>query len=70
MAWGLLAVERVALYRIMAYHIAILAGTFVFWGWWLRSHPDDLQNASVPLMASISLLALFWTNVVMMGDAI
>jgi hypothetical protein len=27
-------------------------------------HPDDLQNASVPFMAAVAIVSMFWSSVV------
>ena len=59
-AWGLNAVFAVSFYRVMLYHMLILAGPAVFWGLWLKKWPTDWQNASVPFFAVVVLLSLFW----------
>lgn len=46
---------------MVVYHVLILAGTFGVWGWWMRVHPGDLQNAAVPLTTVAVLLSLFWS---------
>ena len=59
-AWGLNAVFAVSFYRVLLYHVLILAGSVVFWGLWLKKWPTDWQNASVPFFAVVVLLSLFW----------
>ena len=59
-AWGLNAVFAVSFFRVMLYHILILAGPVVSWGLWLQKWPADWQNASVPFFAVAVLLSLFW----------
>ncbi len=58
--WGLNAVFAVSFYRVMLYHVLILAGPVLFWGLWLKQWPTDWQNASVPFFAVVVLLSLFW----------
>ena len=60
-AWGLQAQHRVSLMYIFFYHFLIIVGTFGFWAWWLRKHPDDLQNAAVPFITVTIFLSLFWS---------
>ena len=45
----------------LVYHVAFLLSGFGFWAYWIRHHPDDLQNASVPLFTVIMLIGSFWT---------
>lgn len=59
-AWGLHATFGVSFYKVALYHLLILTGPLVFWGFWLRSWPKDWQNASVPFFAVVVLLSLFW----------
>jgi membrane protein YdbS with pleckstrin-like domain len=44
------------------YHVLIIASTFGFWSWWLLAHPNDLQNAAVPLTIVAVFLSLFWSS--------
>jgi hypothetical protein len=66
--WGLGAVHSVSFAYVCAYHIAIIAGPFAFFVWWITSFPTDLQNASVPVTIVLGLLSLFhsgsgiWTS--------
>ena len=61
-AWGLQAQHVISLVHVLLYHVLILVGTFVFWAWWNVRHPNDLQNAAVPLTVVTTLLSLFWTS--------
>lgn len=60
-AWGLQAVYRISFVSVLIYHLLILAGPFAFWGWWQSRHPDDLQNAAVPLTTVPVLLSMFYS---------
>lgn len=60
--WGFEAVYAVSLAYVLAYHFIILAGPFAFWGLWLKLHPDDLQNATVPMTIVLAGLSLFWSG--------
>lgn len=59
--WGLEAVFELYTAYVLVYHCCIIAGPLTFWGWWLRFHPDDLQNASVPMTIILTCLSLFWS---------
>ena len=61
-AWGLQAQHVLSLVHVLSYHVLILGGPFGFWAWWNVRHPDDLQNAVVPLTVVIALLSLFWAS--------
>lgn len=61
-AWGIEARNSISLVGVFTYHILILAGPFIFWGWWLRYHPGDSQNGSVPITIVTVLLSLFWAS--------
>ena len=60
--WGLLAIERPSLFRVLLYHILILSAPFAFWWLWHFPwrHSGDLQNASVPFSVICVLLSMFW----------
>jgi hypothetical protein len=60
--WGLLAREAVSFRRVVVYHVIFLSAPFVFWVLWLLKwgHSGDWQNASVPFLAALGLLSLFW----------
>ncbi|PKY03849.1 hypothetical protein P168DRAFT_170710 [Aspergillus campestris IBT 28561] len=59
--WGLEAKFAVSALCITIYHCIMLAGPFAFFAWWLRHHPGDLQNASVPATIALGALSLFWS---------
>jgi hypothetical protein len=42
------------------YHTILILSGFGFWVYWLKQHPSDLQNASVPLFTVFGLIAAFW----------
>ncbi|KAL7911036.1 hypothetical protein GGI35DRAFT_332667 [Trichoderma velutinum] len=60
--WGFETVFAVSFSYVLAYHLVMVAGPFIFWGVWLKFHPDDLQNASVPITVVIGGLSLFWSG--------
>lgn len=60
--WGLEAVFAVSPARVLIYHCIMVAGPFAFFGWWLKAHPDDLQNASIPVTIVLGVLSLFWSG--------
>lgn len=60
--WGFETVFAVSFSYVLAYHCVMVAGPFIFWGLWLKYHPDDLQNASVPVTIVIGALSLFWSG--------
>lgn len=45
------------------YHAVLILSGFGFWIYWLKEHPGDLQNASVPLFTMFALIAAFWAFV-------
>jgi hypothetical protein len=45
------------------YHAILILSGFSFWIYWLKEHPGDLQNASVPLFTLFALIAAFWAFV-------
>jgi hypothetical protein len=59
-AWGLKAQHEVSAAYVAVYHLLILIPPFAFWGWWQYTHPEDLQNASVPAVVALGMLSLFW----------
>lgn len=59
-AWGIQAQHAISALRMLVYHLLIFASTFGFWAWWLVFHPNDLQNAAVPLTTIAVFLSLFW----------
>jgi hypothetical protein len=60
--WGLEAVFAVSFAYVFTYHFVMVAGPFAFFAWWLKVHPDDLQNASIPLAIVLGALSLFWSG--------
>jgi hypothetical protein len=42
------------------YHVAVLIPAFSFWVYWLRNHPNDLQNASVPAFTLLGIIGASW----------
>jgi hypothetical protein len=61
-AWGIHAEHNISAIYVVLYHVVILAGTFAFWVVWQIGHPDDLQNAAVPMTVVVTLLSLFWSS--------
>ncbi|CAN9179693.1 unnamed protein product [Alternaria alternata] len=59
-AWGITVRHEISVAYVVCYHVLILALPFAFWGWWQHNHPDDLQNAAVPITVVAGLLSLFW----------
>ncbi|KAL7800382.1 hypothetical protein V8C43DRAFT_302439 [Trichoderma afarasin] len=59
--WGFETVFAVSPEYVLAYHLVIVAGPLIFWGLWLKAHPDDLQNATVPITVVLGALSLFWS---------
>ncbi|RYN18368.1 hypothetical protein AA0113_g9767 [Alternaria arborescens] len=59
-AWGITVRHEISVAYVVCYHVLILALPFAFWGWWQYNHPDDLQNAAVPITVVAGLLSLFW----------
>jgi hypothetical protein len=62
-AWGLKAHYTPHFLLVLVYHCLVFVSTFAFWAWWLFVHPDDLQNASVPFMAAVAIVSMFWSSV-------
>lgn len=60
--WGLEAMFAVSFAYVFIYHCTIIAGPFAFFFWWLRTHPDDYQNAAVPVTIVLGGLSLFWSG--------
>lgn len=57
--WGLRACEALSFFRILILFLIIQAGPIAFFIYWLRKHPGDLQNASVPLFLAFALMGTF-----------
>ncbi len=60
-AWGIQAQYTISLLHVMTYHLLMMVGPTVFWVWWQKHHPNDLQNASIPLTIAAILISLFWS---------
>ena len=58
--WGLHVQVRISAAMVVAWLLAITIGGWIFAGWWLKDHPGDLQNASVPITLIIGALMLLW----------
>ncbi|KAF2733226.1 hypothetical protein EJ04DRAFT_553481 [Polyplosphaeria fusca] len=59
-AYGIEAVYLLSFPTVFVYHLLSLLALLGFWLWWLKQHPDDLQNASVPTMVFLAIVASFW----------
>lgn len=67
--WGLAAVLKPTFFRVTVYSMLIFTPSIVFWFMWLFSwgHAGDLQNASIPLITTITvLMPLFWYYISLM----
>lgn len=60
LACGLKAVYVLSFLIVFVYHSLSIVALIGFLIWWLKDHPDDLQNASVLLMAFLAIVASFW----------
>ena len=60
LAWGLEAKYSLMFIYVFAYFVIMLVLSFAFWGWWLDSHPGDLQNAAVPVSIVVALFSGIW----------
>ena len=59
--WGLFAEMRISALRMLLWTLGILVVGVVFLVWWLATHSGgDWQDASVPLMLTVSMLAALW----------
>jgi hypothetical protein len=59
-AWGMEAGYALSFLYLSIYHLIPIFSGFGFWVYWLISHPGDLQNASVPTLTTVALMAVFW----------
>lgn len=59
-AFGIKADYVLSLRILAAYHLLAIVPAFGFWAFWLSKHPDDWQNASVPLTTVLALTTVFW----------
>ena len=69
LAFGLCPVYNISFLAVFTYHILLILPAFGFWVYWLVHNPGDLQNASVPLMTVITIIAGFWATVAAVGPA-
>ncbi|MCJ1347669.1 hypothetical protein MMC31_005897 [Peltigera leucophlebia] len=60
-AWGIEAQYAISFLHVIMYHLLMMVGPTVFWVWWQKKHPNDLQNASIPLAIAAILISLFWS---------
>ncbi|MCJ1388309.1 hypothetical protein MMC18_001155 [Xylographa bjoerkii] len=60
--WGIHAVERISFLVVMIYHTLLLLPPLVFWFLWLFAwvHEGDIQNAAIPFMAAVTMMAVVW----------
>jgi hypothetical protein len=61
--WGLYAREAPAVARVFFYTVVCIIPMILFFFMWLFGwkHAADLQNASVPLFATLALLSILWS---------
>lgn len=67
-AWGIQAQYNISFLHVITYHFLMMVGPTVFWVWWQKHHPNDLQNASIPLAIAIVLISLFWSATGILRD--
>jgi len=60
-AYGIEAVYTASAVMMFWYHAVPVFGWGCFSFWWLRHHPDDLQNAFIPLVTFLAIVAAFWS---------
>lgn len=61
-AYGLEAVHVVSMPLVFFYHSCLFLALVGFAIWWLKTHPNDLQNAFIPLMVCIGIVSPFWVH--------
>lgn len=59
--WGIQTQYSISFLYVALYHLIMMAGPIGFWVWWQKHHPDDLQNASIPVTTTAVLISLFWS---------
>lgn len=59
--WGIQTQYSISFLYVAIYHLIMMAGPIEFWVWWQKHHPDDLQNASIPVTSTAVLISLFWS---------
>lgn len=60
LAWGLEADYALSFAFLAVYHLVPVLAALGFWVYWLRAHPGDWQNSSVPILTVLALFAAFW----------
>lgn len=62
--WGLYARQEISFFRVLVCNVICISPLVWFFFMWLFAwgHDGDQQNASVPLMAMLSLRSIFWTT--------
>ncbi|PVH88843.1 hypothetical protein DL98DRAFT_158071 [Cadophora sp. DSE1049] len=63
-AWGLLTQYSISALLLLVYLIICFVPFVGFWVCWQIKHPDDLQNASTPLMVFATLLCVWFASLV------
>lgn len=59
-AWGIEADYALSFLHLCIYHLIPLLSGFIFWVYWLATHSEDWQNASVPTLTTVACMAVFW----------
>jgi hypothetical protein len=60
-AFGLQACYHPSFVKMAIYHLVPILGGAAFWVFWLvKISSTDLQNASVPLLTVVALIATYW----------
>jgi hypothetical protein len=59
-AFGLEAEYSWSLIVLLMYLLMVWFLLFGFWVYWLRNHPNDLQNASVPTVLLLTFVNVYW----------
>lgn len=57
--WGLHACEYLSYFRYRIMCCLVLMGPFLFFVYWLVEHPNDLQNAAIPIALAMALIGCF-----------
>jgi len=61
--WGLYARHEIHFGRVLVYNVICVTPVIWFFFMWVLhwGDPGDMQSASVPLMAMLSFLSIFWS---------
>jgi hypothetical protein len=59
-AWGIEAAYTISFLLVSTYHLVPILSALCFWAYWLNGHPEDWQNACVPFLATVALMAVLW----------